>query len=249
MNPNYIFKTTKADFPEILEVWENSVRATHDFLEEKDIQYYKPLILNKYLDSIDIYCVRNEFNKMIAFLGISGKHIEMLFIDPAERGRGLGKQLICFAITQLKTQTVDVNEQNLQTVGFYKKMGYEITGRDELDSSGKPYPILHLQLKKLPAGTTCDLKLVEKHPLGFYLPANTRLLMLGSFPPKQERWSTNFYYPNILNDMWRILGLLFYKDKEHFLLPGKKHLTKRKQKTFVTKWVLGSETQPTRSSV
>lgn len=123
MNPNYIFKTTKADFPEILEVWENSVRATHDFLEEKDIQYYKPLILNKYLDSIDIYCVRNEFNKMIAFLGISGKHIEMLFIDPAERGRGLGKQLICFAITQLKTQTVDVNEQNLQTVGFYKKWG------------------------------------------------------------------------------------------------------------------------------
>ena len=51
--------------------------------------------------------------------------------------------------------------------------------------------------------------LAEKHPLGFFLPENTQLLMLGSFPPPQQRWSMNFYYPNIQNDMWRILGLLF----------------------------------------
>ena len=57
----------------------------------------------------------------------------------------------------------------------------------------------------------------EKHPLGFFLPENTQLLMLGSFPPPQQRWSMNFYYPNIQNDMWRILGLLFYADKDFFL--------------------------------
>ena len=58
---------------------------------------------------------------------------------------------------------------------------------------------------------------VEQHPLGFFLPENTKLLMLGSFPPPRVRWSMNFYYPNIQNDMWRILGLIFYNDKEYFL--------------------------------
>ncbi len=58
---------------------------------------------------------------------------------------------------------------------------------------------------------------VEQHPLGFFLPENTQLLMLGSFPPPQRRWSMNFYYPNIQNDMWRILGLIFHEDKDYFL--------------------------------
>ena len=56
----------------------------------------------------------------------------------------------------------------------------------------------------------------ELHPLGFFLPENTRLLMLGSFPPPKARWSMDFYYPNIQNDMWRILGLIFYGNKDAF---------------------------------
>lgn len=58
---------------------------------------------------------------------------------------------------------------------------------------------------------------IEEHPLGFFLPENAQILMLGSFPPKKERWSMNFYYPNIQNDMWRIMGLIFYGNKEHFI--------------------------------
>lgn len=58
---------------------------------------------------------------------------------------------------------------------------------------------------------------IERHPLGFFLPDNTKLLMLGSFPPPRPRWSMNFYYPNFQNDMWRILGLIFYRDKDYFL--------------------------------
>lgn len=58
---------------------------------------------------------------------------------------------------------------------------------------------------------------VEQHPLGFFLPENTQLLMLGSFPPPRSRWSMDFYYPNFQNDMWRILGLIFYADKDYFL--------------------------------
>lgn len=58
---------------------------------------------------------------------------------------------------------------------------------------------------------------IEIHPLEPFLPANARLLMLGSFPPQKKRWSMDFYYPNLNNDMWRIFGLLFFNDKEHFL--------------------------------
>jgi len=64
---------------------------------------------------------------------------------------------------------------------------------------------------------------IEKHPLRPFLPSNAKILMLGSFPPKQERWSMNFYYPNIQNDMWRIMGLLFFYDKDFFVeADGKK---------------------------
>lgn len=58
---------------------------------------------------------------------------------------------------------------------------------------------------------------IEIHPLEPFLPANARLLMLGSFPPQKKRWSMDFYYPNLNNDMWRIIGLLFFNNKEHFL--------------------------------
>lgn len=71
----------------------------------------------------------------------------------------------------------------------------------------------------------------EQHPLGFFLPENTQLLMLGSFPPPRVRWSMNFYYPNIQNDMWRILGYLFYKDR-NFFLETKKTFSEEKAKTF-----------------
>ena len=71
----------------------------------------------------------------------------------------------------------------------------------------------------------------ELHPLGFFLPENTRLLMLGSFPPPKARWSMDFYYPNIQNDMWRILGLIFYGNKDAFLR-DKKAFSEEKAKAF-----------------
>lgn len=58
---------------------------------------------------------------------------------------------------------------------------------------------------------------VELHPLEPFLPDGTRLLMLGSFPPARRRWSMEFFYPNFINDMWRIFGIVFFGDKEHFV--------------------------------
>ena len=63
---------------------------------------------------------------------------------------------------------------------------------------------------------------IEEHPLEPFLPANAVLLMLGSIPPQKKRWSMDFFYPNLQNDMWRIVGLIFFQDKEHFLNPEKK---------------------------
>ena len=61
---------------------------------------------------------------------------------------------------------------------------------------------------------------LEKHPLEPFLPQNARILMLGSFPPKHDRWSMEFFYPNFINDMWRIMGTIFYKDRNHFITAG-----------------------------
>jgi G:T/U-mismatch repair DNA glycosylase len=69
-------------------------------------------------------------------------------------------------------------------------------------------------------------KATEKHPLEPFLPQNARILMLGSFPPPQAKWSMRFFYPNWINDMWRIMGLIFYNDKHHFEIKGKKRFNK-----------------------
>ena len=57
---------------------------------------------------------------------------------------------------------------------------------------------------------------IERHPLPPFLPANAQILMLGSFPPPKERWCMEFFYPNPQNDMWRIMGQIFFGDKTHF---------------------------------
>ena len=67
-----------------------------------------------------------------------------------------------------------------------------------------------------------EFPLFETHPLQPFVPDNARVLLLGSFPPPHARWSMEFFYPNFQNDMWRIMGLLFYGDKEHFVVPGQK---------------------------
>ena len=65
-------------------------------------------------------------------------------------------------------------------------------------------------------------EVIEKHPFEPFLPENAKLLMLGTFPPAEKRWCVRFYYPNFINDMWRIFGICFYGDKSHFVLEQEK---------------------------
>lgn len=85
---------------------------------------------------------------------------------------------------------------------------------------------------------------MERHPLEPFLPANARILMLGSFPPPIKRWSIPFFYPNMQNDMWRIYGLIFFNDKDHFVEIKEKRFNQPLLETFLReKGVLLSTTR------
>lgn len=143
-----IVKVQENEYADVTDVWEASVRATHHFLSEEDIRYLKPLILNEYLKTVDLRCAKNAEGRILGFLGIHYKKIEMLFLHPEVIGQGLGTRLLNIAIAQFKATEVDVNEDNEQAVGFYLHSGFIIDSRSELDPLGKPYPILHMKLNR-----------------------------------------------------------------------------------------------------
>jgi putative acetyltransferase len=133
------------DFDTLTEVWEASVRATHSFLTEDNIQYFKPLVRKEFLPAVELRCVRDEDFRPIGFLGVANGKIEMLFIRPDMRGRGIGKQLLTYAVEEMNAIEVDVNEQNEHAVGFYKRMGFAVVGRTDVDGMGKPFPLLQMK--------------------------------------------------------------------------------------------------------
>ncbi|KGT92801.1 GCN5 family acetyltransferase [Enterobacter cancerogenus] len=139
---------TPIDYPSLLKVWESSIRATHDFLEEQDIQALRPLILHTYLPGLTITLARRSYDhSIVGFTGVSKNRIEMLFVDADQRGKGIGKLLLLQATHEQGADELDVNEQNLLAITFYKKHGFETVGRSEVDGQGMPYPLLHMKLR------------------------------------------------------------------------------------------------------
>lgn len=136
----------KNDYPKLIRIWEDSVRATHSFLKEKDIDFLRPLILEQYFDAVELRCARDNGDRILGFCGVAGSKLEMLFVSPESRGQGVGSALCRYAIETMHVTTVDVNEQNPQAVGFYEHVGFLITGRSPLDGQGKPFPLLHMKL-------------------------------------------------------------------------------------------------------
>lgn len=136
------------DLPRLAEIWEASVRATHNFITEADIRVFRPLVRDA-LPELTVFCVRDHNGAAVGFIGVSGEKVEMLFVHPAYFGVGVGRQLMDYAVTTLGCTAVDVNEGNEQALGFYLKLGFEVVGRSERDGMGKPYPLLHLRLRGL----------------------------------------------------------------------------------------------------
>lgn len=139
-----IFPVLAEDYPRVVEVWEASVRATHHFVAESDIEIFRPIVRDV-LPLQTLVCVRDGAGMVAGYVGVSGEKVEMLFIHPDYRGQGAGRRLMAYAVETLGATEVDVNEQNDQAVGFYLHLGFEVVSRSERDGMGKPYPILHLR--------------------------------------------------------------------------------------------------------
>lgn len=124
-------------------LWEASVRSTHHFLMEDDIQKLVPF-LKMGLTEIETLIIMFEEDIPVAFMGINAAKIEMLFVSPNFFNKGLGKELVTLAIKEYDIKYVDVNEQNPQAAGFYRHLGFEVFERTELDEQGNPFPILKM---------------------------------------------------------------------------------------------------------
>jgi putative acetyltransferase len=140
-----VFPVQPDDYPRVVEVWESSVRATHHFVAESDIQIFKPMVRDV-LQHLNLVCVRDTDGEVVGFTAVTDGNVDMLFIHADWRGQGVGGRLLRHAIESMGARALDVNEQNAQALGFYIRMGFEVVGRSELDGTGKPYPLLHMRL-------------------------------------------------------------------------------------------------------
>lgn len=131
----------------LLDILENSVRATHLFLSDTEVNRIKEYVPQALRCVEHLIIAQNKSDNIIAFMGIENSRLEMLFISPNERGKGIGKQLIQYGIQNYGIQEVTVNEQNPQAVGFYKHLGFRTYKRTVCDEQGNPYPLLYMKLE------------------------------------------------------------------------------------------------------
>jgi putative acetyltransferase len=136
-----------SEHPTLLALWERSVRATHTFLTEADIVFYRPLVAEFLSGNVlELFVLADETDVPIGFLALAGDAIDALFLEPAHHRRGGGRRLVAHA-QDLRGDalTVDVNEQNAAARGFYHALGFEAVGRSPCDGTGRPYPLVHMR--------------------------------------------------------------------------------------------------------
>lgn len=138
--------TGPEEYPRLVEIWRSAVDATHDFLSETDRDEIESQLVSDFLPQVDLH-VAERGGDLVGFAGVSEKSLEMLFVDARQRSHGVGTALLAFAVDTLGVNAVDVNEQNAHAVEFYRRRGFTVVGRSELDDQARPYPILHLALR------------------------------------------------------------------------------------------------------
>lgn len=138
-----IREVKKTDYPILVDIWESAVLSTHDFLKKEDFLYYREH-LPTYFQYVTLYGYEQD-GRLVGFIGVAENNIEMLFVHNDYRYKGVGKKLVMYAIEKLQVCKVDVNEQNIQAIGFYRHMGFSVITRFDLDVEGKAYPILHMR--------------------------------------------------------------------------------------------------------
>jgi putative acetyltransferase len=140
-----IRRSLPGDQDVLVDIWLRSVRATHKFLTEENIEHLHELIRNGALDGLEIWVLCDGGDKAVGFIGLSDAKVEALFLTPEVLRRGYGRQLLRHARGLKGPLTVEVNEQNPDAVRFYEACGFVVESRSPLDSCGLPFPILHMR--------------------------------------------------------------------------------------------------------
>ena len=130
---------------QLLVLWEDSVRATHLFLSDAEVRKIKEYGPQALTGVSHLVVAEREAGCPVAFMGVEGQRLEMLFLSPDERGAGLGRQLLDYGIRRYGICEVTVNEQNPQAVGFYRHLGFAPYKRTPCDEQGGPYPLLYMK--------------------------------------------------------------------------------------------------------
>ncbi|WP_410739112.1 acetyltransferase [Citrobacter freundii] len=141
--PFTIRRSRKDEGDKLISIWCRSVDATHRFLSAEYRIELEELV-SSFLPEAPLWVAVTEQDEPVAFMLLIDQHMDALFVDPDVRGSGVGKLLIEHALSMVSTLTTNVNEQNEQAVGFYKKMGFTVTGRTEVDDLGRAHPLLNL---------------------------------------------------------------------------------------------------------
>jgi len=136
----------KALIEQLVTIWESSVKATHLFLSDSEIETIKKYVPQALKKVPHLIIIENEDQIPVGFMGIDDQYLEMLFISPHKKGKGFGKYLLQYAISNYSVNKLAVNEQNPQAKGFYEHMEFKVYKRNELDEQGNPYPILYMKL-------------------------------------------------------------------------------------------------------
>lgn len=138
-------KAAIGDIDRLFDVWSTAVSVTHDFVSPGDKRELANLVKEQYLPTADIDVAVDDDDVPIAFMGMTGNEIDSLFVHAEARGGGAGRRLVTLAIDRHSIVRTEVNEQNVQGVGFWKHMGFRVTGRSPVDGQGRPYPLLKME--------------------------------------------------------------------------------------------------------
>ncbi|MEB4615992.1 acetyltransferase [Leucobacter sp. M11] len=138
--------TGAVEYPALVAIWRGAVDVTHDFLAGSDRDEIESKLESDYFPAVTLHVAERD-GQPVGFSGVLDGNLEMLFVDAALRKGGIGTALLAHALSELGVSKVDVNEQNVSAAGFYLHRGFELFDRSETDEAGRPYPLLHLQLR------------------------------------------------------------------------------------------------------
>lgn len=146
MNLVLVQERTAELIEQLTNVWEESVKATHLFLSDSDIAEIKEFVPQALQDISKLIVAVNDNNKPVGFMGVEDEKVEMLFITPLERGKGIGRRFIDYGVKNFSIKEVTVNEQNPLAIGFYERMGFKVYKRTGCDEQGRPFPLWYMKL-------------------------------------------------------------------------------------------------------